>query len=47
MTRADRPGWRELSKPEHAILVSAIQASGMLTGPFGIWSQPDPALTAA
>jgi hypothetical protein len=46
MARTDYPGWKELSEPEHAILVSAVEASGMLTGQFGIWSQPDPALTA-
>jgi hypothetical protein len=45
MARSDYPAWRELGEPEQAILVSAMEASGMLTGPFGIWSQPQPALT--
>ena len=42
----DYSGWSELSEPARTILTSAMEASGMLTGPFGIWSQPDPALTA-
>jgi hypothetical protein len=46
MARTDYPAWRELGEPERTILVSAMEASGMLTGPFGIWSQPDPALAA-
>lgn len=45
MARTDYAAWQELSKPERAILVSAMEASGMLTGHLGIWSQPDPALT--
>ena len=45
MARTDYPGWGDLSELQRAILVSAVEASGMLTGPFGIWSQPDPALT--
>lgn len=45
MARTDYPTWQELGEPERTILVSAMEASGMLTGPFGIWSQPDPALT--
>ena len=44
MARTDYPAWQELSKPEHAILVSAMEATGMLTGHLGIWSQPDPTL---
>ncbi len=36
---------RDLGEPEQRILLSAQEASGMLTGPFGIWTQPDPELT--
>lgn len=45
MARTDYPALRELSNPEREILLSAMEASGMLTGHLGIWSQPDPALT--
>jgi hypothetical protein len=45
MARTDYPVWRELSKPQRAILVSAQEASGMLTGHLGIWCQPEPTLT--
>jgi hypothetical protein len=31
------PAWDELSLAEQKILVCASEASGMLTGPFGIW----------
>lgn len=47
MARPGYPAWSDMSEPEHAILLSAAEASGMLTGLFGIWSQPDPALSAA
>jgi hypothetical protein len=43
--RTEYPAWDGLSEPERAILVSAMEASGMLTGPFGIWSQPGPTLS--
>ena len=45
VARTDYPKWRELSESQRAILVSAQEASGMLTGHLGIWSQPDPTLT--
>ena len=45
--RTDYPAWHELGEPERAILVSAMEASGMLTGHLGIWSQPEPTLTAS
>lgn len=34
MKRTDYPTWGELGKPEQTILVSAMEASGMLTGPL-------------
>jgi hypothetical protein len=32
--------WDELSVEEREVLVCAAEASGMLTGPFGIWEDP-------
>ncbi|WP_157875789.1 hypothetical protein [Peterkaempfera griseoplana] len=34
------PTWDELSVEEREVLVCAAEASGMLTGPFGIWDDP-------
>ncbi|MFH8379949.1 hypothetical protein ACH4E7_03245 [Kitasatospora sp. NPDC018058] len=31
------PGWDELTREQQRVLVCAAEASGMLTGPFGIW----------
>jgi hypothetical protein len=44
---SDRLAYRELNELQRAIIVSAMEASGMLTGPFGIWDQPEPELTPA
>lgn len=40
------PPWEELSEPQRQILVCAAEASGMLTGAFGIWDDPPPQLDA-
>ncbi|MFF7357215.1 hypothetical protein ACFZA1_31975 [Streptomyces filipinensis] len=34
------PAWDELSTAQREVLVCAAEASGMLTGPFGIWEAP-------
>lgn len=36
----DLPAWDELSIAQREVLVCAAEASGMLTGPFGIWEDP-------
>ncbi|WP_051940025.1 hypothetical protein [Phaeacidiphilus oryzae] len=33
------PGWAELDVPQQEVLVCAAEASGMLTGPYGIWDE--------
>ncbi|MBR7834415.1 hypothetical protein KDL01_14160 [Actinospica durhamensis] len=44
MARSGYPARYDLSEPEQRIMLSAEEGSGMLTGPMGIWSQPDPEL---
>ncbi|WP_405773865.1 hypothetical protein [Streptomyces sp. NBC_00859] len=41
------PTWDELSVEEREILVCAAEASGMLTGAFGIWEDPPADLDSA
>lgn len=39
------PAWEQLSGAEREVLVCAAEASGMLTGAFGIWPDPPADLT--
>lgn len=39
--------WDQLSVDQRMVLVCAAEASGMLTGPFGIWDDPPADLDAA
>lgn len=39
------PTWDELSVQQRKVLVCAAEASGMLTGPFGIWDDPPETLS--
>ena len=41
------PIWDELSVEEREVLVCAAEASGMLTGAFGIWEEPPDDLDSA
>ncbi|SOE25039.1 hypothetical protein SAMN05442782_1731 [Streptomyces sp. OK228] len=41
------PTWDELSVEEREVLVCAAEASGMLTGAFGIWEDPPDDLDSA
>lgn len=41
------PTWAELTIAERKVLVCAAEASGMLTGAFGIWEDPPADLDAA
>jgi hypothetical protein len=45
--RADLPAWEQLSRAEREVLVCAAEASGMLTGVFGIWPDPPAGLGLA
>lgn len=44
---SDLPTWAELTIAQRKVLVCAAEASGMLTGAFGIWDDPPAALDAA
>jgi len=44
---AGLPAWEQLSRAEREVLVCAGEASGMLTGAFGIWPDPPADLTPA
>ncbi|MFI6053234.1 hypothetical protein ACIBCO_24520 [Streptomyces violascens] len=41
------PAWDGLSRAQREVLVCAAEASGMLTGPFGIWEDPPGELVGA
>lgn len=41
------PAWEELSRAQREVLVCAAEASGMLTGPFGIWEDLPSGLVGA
>jgi hypothetical protein len=41
------PAWDELSTAQRDVLVCAAEASGMLTGPFGVWEDPPNDLSGA
>ena len=43
---SDLPRWDELDVGQREVLVCAAEASGMLTGPFGIWDGPPAELDA-
>lgn len=40
------PSWEQLSTQQREVLVCAVEASGMLTGAFGIWPDPPAGLDA-
>ncbi|MER5640021.1 hypothetical protein ABT095_24120 [Kitasatospora sp. NPDC002227] len=44
---AGLPSWDELSVPQREVLVCATEASGMLTGPYGIWADLPPGVGEA
>jgi hypothetical protein len=41
------PTWDDLTVAQRQVLVCAAEASGMLTGAFGIWQHPEPELDKA
>jgi hypothetical protein len=44
---ADFPAWEQLSREQREVLVCAAESSGMLTGAFGIWTDPPSELQGA